>query len=419
MTDLVVLDRAHSRISPSSFARAEACTASVRLSADAPSIASGPDALAGSAAHLIAETCLKNGLDVFELGNMPHVTVTENGGSVAVEVDQAMLDGVQVYLDAVREATKGRKLEVEQQIHLGFAEMYLGAPIWGHADALVRDPPFLVADYKNGFQPVAADAVQLGLYLLMVAVELDPGLDGDGKIGTTMIVQPNASGEPVKTHDWTWADLRVLRDRVITTLRRIKRQDWTYADGDHCRFCPAAGFCPHLAAVARDAALAVISPTPEMVASGEISADTLADWLDVVDRLDSWAKAVQATALDYAVHGGVLRNRKLVRKRTVRRWIDPEAAPRQLAERGIDPWERKLITPAEAERRLPPATRAAIESMTEKPDGELTLAASDDKREPINVGASLTAALKASVAAGFIQAAQGRQLATGTKEKAK
>ena len=83
------------------------------------------------------------------------------------------------------------------------------------------------------------------------------------------MLQPNGQGEPARSHDWTWQDLRDLRDRVIDTLRRIKRNDFTYQFGEHCRWCPATGFCPHLAAVARDHALAMITPTPELVATGE------------------------------------------------------------------------------------------------------------------------------------------------------
>ena len=307
----------------------------------------------------------------------------------------------------LRSAARSRS---NSRIHLGFAEFYLGEPIWGHADVVIRQHPFLVIDYKNGFHPVPANATQLGLYLLMVALGADTDLGGGSTAhaGTTMVVQPNARGEPVRSHDWTWQDLRSLRDRVITTLRRVKRQDWTYQDGDWCRWCPAAGFCPHLAAVARNSALALIAPTPELVATGEISAETLADWLDVVDRLDVWAKKVQDVALDYVVHGGVLRNRKTVRKRTTRRFANEDEAAEVLSALGVDAYQRKLISPAEAERRLPKVQHPQLENLIEKPLGELTLAAADDPREAINVSATLQASLRSSVAAGYLQAAQTR-----------
>ena len=401
--DLAALDRAHSRISPSSFARIELCTMSLRLSADAPEAAPGPDALAGTAAHALAEHCLREDLDVFELGDVQDVEV--DGRRVDV-VDAR--EGVQLYLDVVRGLAAGRPLLVEQTLHLGFAAMYLGEPIWGHADALVREPPLLIVDYKNGYGFVPAHAVQLGLYLLMLALGVDVALEGEGHAGTTVVVQPNAPGAPVRSHDWTWADLRDLRDRVIHTLRRVKRGDWTYADGAHCRFCPAAGFCPRLAAVARDAAMAMVAPTPEMVASGEVTAQVMADWLDVADRLDAWAKRVNEVALDYVVHGGVIPGRKLVRKRAVRRWVeaDEAKAAAKLEQLGIDPWRRKVVTPAEAERRLPKARRDEVAPLAELPAGELTLAKADDPREAMDVGASLKAALRSSVAAGYLASGQ-------------
>ena len=75
MSDLIVLDREHASISPSSYARVRACTASVPLSASAPREAASPYADAGSAAHKLLEVCLTEGLDTFELGTVGNIRV--------------------------------------------------------------------------------------------------------------------------------------------------------------------------------------------------------------------------------------------------------------------------------------------------------------------------------------------------------
>ena len=143
-----------------------------------------------------------------------------------------------------------------------------------------------------------------------------------------------AGGGRTSAHPhWTWQDLRDLRDRVINLLHRIKRKDFTFKSGEHCRWCPALAVCPHLAAVARDAALAKVVPTPELIATGEVTAAKLDEWLANADVLELWIKQLNAVAEDYLVHGGKLRTRKLVKKRTNRRWIDEAEAVGRLTTR--------------------------------------------------------------------------------------
>lgn len=406
MNDLIVADdRAHARISPSGFARAEACTKSVQLAPLAPPLIDGADALIGTAAHALLEKCLREGIDTIELGDIRSVTVK---GTV-IDVDGDMLDGVQLCLDFVRtsELLKGRRIEVERRLILPFAAEY-GMPMFGFADVLAPELPVVVVDYKNGFNVVEASTVQLGLYIMAAAIAVNPSLQGDGAAGTAVIVQPNAQGEPIRTHEWTWADLWELRERVIAVLQRVRAGDWSYQTGEHCRWCPAAGICPQLAAVARDAALTAVVPTPEMVASGEISREQLDDWLTIAPTIEHWLRKLHDTAFDYLVHGGKLDSSKLVRKRSNRRWIDEAGAQAELEKLGCDPWQKKLVSPAEAERRLPKAKHEHLSALAEKPIGDLTLAAKDDSRAEVNVGATLQAALQSSVAAGFLAAADMR-----------
>ena len=97
--------------------------------------------------------------------------------------------------------------------------------------------------------------------------------------------------------------------------------------------------------------------------------------------------------------------------RTVRRRVEPDqdAAAVKLQDPGINPWNKPtIITPAEAERRLPKARHAQLEPLVEKPIGELTVAAASDPKPAVAVTATLRAALQSSIAAGYLQSSQDK-----------
>lgn len=393
----VIEDRPHARVSPSGYERISRCTKSLVLSAQAPPRLAGPDAAAGTAGHAIFERCLRGDLDTFEVKRGP---VKVDG--YEVEIDEAMLEGVQVALDWCR-ANLDPPLIIERPVELEAASEALGEPVYGYVDAASLSPLPTVVDLKMGFNPVRADAPQLRLYLLgLLGAEVGEIPSTGEVVGRTVVIQPNSRGDAVSIAEHTGAELREFAREVLAVMRRIKRREWTYEAGEWCRWCPAASICPHLAAVARDAALARITPSPEMVASGEFTADQLNEALNLISSVDAWVRAVTRTAEDYLVHGGKLRDWKLVRKKTNRRWIDETAAEAELRRLGVDPMEHKLVTPAEAERRLPPGKRREVDGLAEKPAGDLTLARADDKRPGVEVAATLQRALEGAVAAGFL-----------------
>ena len=327
-------------------------------------------------------------------------------------VTPEMLEAVGFCLDWVRSSDllEGRVFHVEQQLHLGFVESTLGQPMWGFADVLAPRMPVVVVDAKFGHNPVPASSVQLGLYVLAAVLEETRGsLEQEGLAGTSVILQPAATPQ-ASTHEWTFAALQELRDEVIDVCRHVRRKDWTYAHGDWCRWCPALAVCPHIAAVARDAALAKVVPTPELIATGEISPTKLDEWLANADVLEMWIKQLNAVAEDYLRRGGRLDTRKLVRKRTVRRWKDEAAAVARLQAADVDPYNvPTVITPAEAERRLPSAKRGIVDQLSEKPEGELTITHMGDSKPAVIVAEALKSALESSVAAGYLARGRSRQ----------
>jgi hypothetical protein len=401
-SQLTVVERSHAKISPSSFERAEKCSQSVRLSALASPRLAGPEARSGTAAHALLERCLSEELETFELGDIETVKVDGH----EVEVDEEMLDHVQFNLDWIR-LSMPKPLLIEKKVRLPFADEYLGSSMYGYIDVATKDgPPWTVADAKFGFNVVEASTPQLGIYLLGLAIESCPELDQEGLAGTVVILQPKARAEPVRTFDYTWEDLRELRRRVIYALDRISRQEWHYGFGEWCRYCPAAGICPYLQAMTIDPALTAVSPSPEAVATGEFSVERLEETLDKAPVVEHFLKQLYATAEDYLIHGGKLRNRKLVRKRTTRKWINELKAVNELKALGVEPYGFTVISPAQAEKRLPKGKRGIIEKLSERPLGELTAAPKNDPKPEVDVVTTLKAALRSRAAAGYLAAAK-------------
>ena len=155
--------------------------------------------------------------------------------------------------------------------------------------------------------------------------------------------------------------------------------------------------------MARDPALTMISPSPEAVAQGEITKEMLEDALDRAEILEHFLKQLYHTAEDYMIHGGKLRNQKLVRKRTNRRWIDEAVAVKVLKALGVDPYVFRAVTPAEAEKRLPKGKRRIVnDELAEQPVGELTIAPKSDPKPGIEVGATFRRAVESTQAVGFL-----------------
>ena len=116
---------------------------------------------------------------------------------------------------------------------------------------------------------------------------------------------------PCATHIWSYNALRALRDRLIATLDRIRRADFTYAVGTQCRWCPCAAHCVALAATARDSVATKLA-APELVAAGEFGAATLDAALELAPALDHWVRQTAKVAEAYLLAGGKLKSRKLV-----------------------------------------------------------------------------------------------------------
>jgi hypothetical protein len=146
---------------------------------------------------------------------------------------------------------------------------------------------------------------------LALALEVRHSIEGAGSVQA--IVLQLRSPDPVREHTWHNSELRALRDRLLATLERLRQKDYTYEVGGHCRWCPAAPFCPALRAVAVDAAAAAIAP-PQLVASRDFGQEHLDRMLELAPALEHLVRQARLAAKRYLLSGGRLEHQKLVQK---------------------------------------------------------------------------------------------------------
>lgn len=228
------------------------CPGSIRESAGIPN-KSSIYADEGTAAHFLAEQCLRQEKDAAEF---LHKTIALSEGREAffVEVDdwenptfevtEEMVEAVQVYLDTIQEVKSrnpGAEVRVEHKFHLPQVHPELG----GTCDCVIVLPfeRLVVLDYKHG-RGVAVDAEensQAMIYALGAAATEDIE---DVEI---VIVQPRAPHREGPVRRWTIsrADLMAWAAEVLTPAALATDDPAApLIAGDHCRFCPAGAVCP-------------------------------------------------------------------------------------------------------------------------------------------------------------------------------
>lgn len=268
---------AHSKLGASSSKRWINCPGSVRECAPFPNV-STVYADEGTAAHFLAEQCLRQGKDAVEFlkqnvatpsgetepfftKEQPSeevVTLLDEGGNLVgpgrvFTVTEEMAEAVQVYLDTIREVKStnpGAEIRVEHKFHLA----HLHPDLWGTCDCVIVQPfdRLIVVDYKHG-QGVAVDAeenTQGMMYALGAAVTED--------VDTVeiVIVQPRAPHREGPVRRWTISKTELEAwGREVLLPAALATEDPNaplVAGKEHCKFCTAGAVCP----AKREAAMA-------------------------------------------------------------------------------------------------------------------------------------------------------------------
>lgn len=382
-------DREHATWSASATERNWNCPGALALTMDLPESTSEA-ADWGTCCHQIAEQCLRHGKEAVEF-----IGTTQKGKKFEFEVDDEMAETAQVYVDFVRKLSWGADLsDLPIMIEQRFSLESLKPPFeaGGTADAVIHDPSTRsldVVDLKGG-RGVAVDATenkQLRTYALG-AMLANPGLKVDTI--TVTIVQPRAPHKDGRIRSETFhvADLVEWTGELLEAMERshyalqmrlnydgMPEAAWSaqfLKPGPWCSktFCKAQGFCPALQQKALDAAGVWFDDLdkPRLAnAPDAMSPEALAQALDAADVIEGWINAVRAYAHAQAEMGVTIPDYMLVEKIGRRRWKDETGAEAKLKALVDEPYTKKLVSPAQAEKLLGKKRAGEIADLIEKP----------------------------------------------------
>jgi len=369
----------HALISPSKASRILRCPGSVALSLTVPEPPVSPYAEAGTAAHALAAAWLTGQPDP--------------PGEVADEMRQAAT----AYVHAIV-ASCSPVLLVEQPVSL---EALTGEPdAEGTPDAVLWWPEtkhLEVWDLKTGQGVLISpeDNAQLMMYALAV-MQHKPA-----ETVTLVIHQPPVDPQPQR---WpvSLERLEAFRDELTSASRTAL--DLLTADAsdvllylepseEACRWCPvkAANACPALEAEVmalfepepeQQGALVEVSHYPEMPAHALLDQAELAELY--IAALRARIDEVRTAAAETLAQGYEVPGWKLVAgRRGARAWADTSAAEAALKAMRLKTnvmYEKKLISPPTAEKRLGPRRWAKMQGYITQSEGKAVVVRDADKR---------------------------------------
>ena len=360
---------AHAKLGASNAHRWLHCPGSVQAETGL-SDKQSPHATEGSAAHALAEYCLDNGANPFDWEGCPAPEYNE------ITVDREMATSVREYMDYIAEL--GGIQEYERRVH--YDEWVPGG--FGTADAIAYDDQtktIHVVDLKYG-RGVLVNAErnpQGMLYGLGALSEYGPFADIEHV--HIHIVQPR------KDHidDWCVSVPALMEWAEWVSGRATKAlsgEGERVPGESQCRFCKAAATCPALLDYMHN----VVGQDFDNLDSDALTDEQLLDVLDAKPLIVKFLEAVESHAKEKLESGQSFPGYKLVAGRSVRQWGDEYEAERKLIDMlGDDAHERKLLTPAKAEKALGKNKAADLQKLIVKPEGKPTLAPESDKRPSI------------------------------------
>jgi hypothetical protein len=414
--------RGHAAWSASASERLWACPGSLTLNAGLADKESEAAAW-GTAAHEVAERCLRTGNDATH-----YLGTIVSTKSHKIEVDDEVAECAQVYVDYVLTSAYGTASTDELQnvryirfphgdnpgkdyntkVHLLVEQKFDLAAInppfeaGGTGDAVILKPSeglLEIVDLKGG-RGVVVEATgnkQLRTYALG-AILANPG---PWRTVKATIVQPRAPHPDgrIRSEEFHVADLIDWTTDLLDAMKKAAEAQRYFGGGanwpslylkagTHCTFCKAAATCPALAGRALEEARTFFKPEGGLATPPEPTSLTMAQIvrvLDHADMLQNWLNAVRAYAQDQAEAGHDVTDGTstyvLTPKRAMRRWKDEDpvldlglATGREAADFYQEP---KLMTPAMVEKLLGKKGYEAIADLVDKSSSGFNLTRAD------------------------------------------
>lgn len=392
----------HSAFAPSASAMWMGCSGSLIPNLLMPDEGSR-EAAEGTVAHKVAEQWLTTGRKPRALVGTSEWVEAGDWGYL-VEIDEAMLDYVQQYVDWCWSLSGDHFIEQ-------WVDFSAITPIpnqGGTADHLACEFGRLtITDlkYGKGVQVFAKGNTQAQLYALGAFYEWDWLYDFQEIV--IRIAQPRLDhfDEWVISREELLAFADYARERAHAAWRlNAPRRPSLEA----CQWCKVRASCTALAKLSADLTAAAFEVVDEEVTAeqmqafkeggedafelADLGALTLAEMASLYryrEMVEGWWKALGEELHRQAVAGEEVPGYKLVEGRSHRLFRSAEAAERRLKELGVPEdaiWKRTLATPAQAEKELRKVGYSRKEipdllaDLVFKPVGKPTLVPASDKR---------------------------------------
>jgi len=371
MIDIVIPDSVHSRLSASSTHRWMSCpgSADFELQFDDKT---GEAAAEGTVAHWIADHILTNG---YELDHYIGHTFLEEGSGLTFECDEAMISALKVYIDYVKEVGYGKFCCYEHKIDMSDIHDDLG----GTCDftSFSKETGVLdVVDLKFGKGVIVEvkDNKQLQTYALGALKEVLKNTEwtADKIAVVTTIVQPRAPHKDGAIRSATYSGKYLIEDAE-------------YIPGDHCTFCRATGACAARSQYCRDKLKVYFDDDGEAETPSvkEMSPKELADIIRHQDFIKQWLKDCVAYGTAQVEKGKLkLPGLKLTTRNTHRKWL-PGSEETLAMLFGDELYNKKLKSPAQAEKLVKGKDKKLLAKYWETPVGGYTLVDRDSPKEEV------------------------------------
>ena len=361
----------HAKLSASGAHRWLACPGSVKAEEGIPDVTS-TFAQEGTAAHELGEIALVSGTDCFSMIGMPLI---ENN---AYTVTPEMAEAVQVYVDVVREL--GGEQMYEERVD--FSEWVPDG--FGTSDAIVlNDTKLSVVDlkYGKGHRVEAHSNMQGVLYAL--GAYAGYGYLYDIKTVEIIIVQPRLDhisvweiplDEALKLGEWITQRAEMTQDPAA---HRVPGES-------QCQWCKAKATCGALQTFTHDVIATDFDNLDKLSNPDTLTDEELRAALDAKKLVVSWLDAVETVVTQRLVVGEAFGGYKMVAGRSSRSWSDEVQAATVLESAlGVGAWERKLTSPAKAEKLLGKSKLDIVEALISSKAGRPTLARESDPRPAV------------------------------------
>jgi len=427
-------DKVHAKRGPSAADRHTVCFASAALEPHCENKTSIYAAW-GTVAHEIAALILQAFADCKgrTLGDAEvYVGRLFTVEGFEIEVDMEMADCVNDYtahVTALIDPQRGDHLMVEVAAPVGNYTLEEGGEGTSDAVGIIEGGrELVVVDLKGGAGVLvgAENNSQLRLYGLGTLDKVDLIFPDIERV-RLVIVQPrkNQYDEEVIEID----DFRAIGEELKTLYAKCNEAEAIYAKGGakalplalyspgekQCKFCSAKNICGALANevedVITDAAGATefedLTKADKQTVEGATLAN-LSRYMTAIPMIEDWCKAIRAEVFDRLTSGDEIEGFKLVRgRRGGRAWTSEEDFFKALGNSRVNSellYSQKLLSPAQMEKTVgkeKPRIWKKLQDVVHQPEGGVSVAPEDDKREPVKV---------ADAAADFADISDGSNL---------